>query len=197
MGLRQFVDKWRPHALRPFVLDQDQRYQEALAFKDRAEGIEGKDYDWVCNYAETVYGQLMATRDALDDKANDVIKYLGGGAGLFTLAALMTVKPENIGVFCWALPSFLCALISVFFAVRAREPSDVAYPPTIKTAVEYIEHFADGQTALGAFLGQWHAACEGMHIVVGHKAELVTLSIKAYFWTIFLLLLPVAKTVWF
>src|SRR5215208_5555830 len=89
-----YDSRWLALVKPPDVAD-DPRVREAEVFKTTAEAEPDADYGWAWEYARDAYDRKMAVRDSLDDKASDIIKYLGGGAGLFTLAALLNVKPEN------------------------------------------------------------------------------------------------------
>lgn len=195
-SLDRFFDVTLPGLIWPPAIDASPEYREALEFKEVAEAKPDKDYGWVCEYAPGVYDRLMKTRDALDDKASDVIKYLGGGAGLFTLVAILNVTPKNLHILWWALPSFLATITSVFLAVLARQPSETKFPPSIRAAMEYVEFFDDTdkvvarEKAVAAFLGQWHAACVGMEVVNALKAARVGAAIWAFFAAIVLLGLP-------
>lgn len=146
------------------------------------------DYAWIWDYAKDRYSEVMAVRDALDEKAGEIIKYLGGGAGLVTLTAILTVPDKKVYLLRLALPTFLLALGSVFFAVLARAPSIVAFPPTVGGAINYVERH--GERARNIFLGQWHVAC--VETAAGNeiKANRIQAAIRLFYLAVASLLLP-------
>jgi len=166
-------------------------FKEAVRFGEDVEPVEGVDYGWVWEYAKADFDRLYADGKDLDDKANDLIKYLGGGTGLFTLALLVNVEPKHVMILWWAIPSFLCALFSIFLATCARVPRKVSIPARIEEAFRYANYFPGADRARGAFVGQWHVASEGLAVVNHQKARQVAWATWAFFATVVLLFLPV------
>ena len=170
-------------------------YQKAEAFQESIEPVEGADYDWVWDYAKDVYDRLSKVYKDLDDKANDIIKYLGGGAGLFTLGAIANVNKDNAGLMLSALPALACALLSIFFAVLARKPNENRTQPSVFSAFRFAGHYLDGDAedskkAKAIFLGQWHLTCEAMGLAVDLKSRRVTWATWTFLLSIVLLLVP-------
>jgi hypothetical protein len=174
----------------PPPIEEHKEYLNANEFKQNIETGDGIDYAWVWDYAVESFARASSIYKELDDKASDIIKYLGGGTGLFTLAVLTKVERENVGILVWALPSFLAALLSIFFAALARKPNLVLHPPTVKSAFLYAENMGGEGKAQAAFLGCWHVACESMHVAIAIKAKRVQCATWAYVGAIALLLLP-------
>lgn len=164
------------------------KVKEAREFTLGFEPEQDTDYLWVWDYARDRYAEVMATRDALDDKAGEVIKYLGGGAGVVTLAALMGVRPENAYLLKWAVPSFIATLIALFFAVRARQPADIPFAPPVRSAARYAGEFKDRSRPV--FLGQWHLVCTRMDAVNGLKGRRIQVAVWSFFAAVALLSLP-------
>src|SRR5271157_3479339 len=142
----------------------DPQYTEAESFKEEIELKDGVDYEWVWEHAKDTFDRSESTYKELDDKANDIIKYLGGGTGLFTLAVLANIRHENACVILAAIPTFLLALISVTVALRARQPNPATRPPDIRSAFKFAEHYEKSGKARAYFLGQWHLTCKGLDL---------------------------------
>lgn len=205
--IRKFFGVTLPALVRSPVVADDPNVKKARRFADDSKAVkyqaggEDKDdpkeaeYGWVAGYAKDCYEREMATRDALDTKASEIIKYLGGGAGLFTLTALLSANDKKIHIVGWAIPSFVATISALFFAVRARQPNDVVYPPDVSWAKEYADHYKTENSAVAAFSGQWHLAHQSLRAVTTWMAGLVQASIWCFFLAIFLLVLPVLAAV--
>ena len=112
------------HSATEIPVKKDTAFVDALEFKENAEPSPGVSYEWVYEYAVGAYERTSKTFDKLDDKASDIIKYLGGGTGLFTIAALASMRPENASLVFWTLPSFASAIVSIYYAAMARKPNE-------------------------------------------------------------------------
>lgn len=189
-----FDSSWLALVHPPNVLD-DPRVKAAEEFKNDAEAKPDRDYGWVWDYAKDAYERKMAVRDSHDNKAAEIIKYIGGGAGLLTLASLLKVEPETKFVLAWAFPSFVFTLISLFFAMLARKPNHTYFPPTIAGAKRYADYFETEREATAAFIGQWHYAAEALSVANGLMADRVEMSIKMLFVAVSLLLLPIGAAI--
>ena len=174
----------------PIAIDSHQRYRDAETFKNTITLEVGKDYDWVWDFAKDSYDRAIGVYEALDDKANDIIKYLGGGAGLFTLGVMANINHANADIARWALPSFAMAIISVFFAVLARKPNEVKHPPSIRDAFKYASHYKDAAEAKATFIGQWNLALEGMYLAIAVKSVRVAWATWTFCLAIAFLALP-------
>jgi hypothetical protein len=171
-------------------LDKNPAYQDVVSFSKNADIQEGVDYSWVWDYASASYDRASTLYRSLDDKANDIIKYLGGGTGLFTLGLLNGIHKGNVWYFACALPSIIFALISVFLAALARKPGHTVHPPSIQDAWRFAEHFETKDKARAAFVGQWAVAAEARYLSAQRKAEYVKYATWMFFVALALLLIP-------
>lgn len=172
-------------------IDDRPSFKDASDFARTAQPLENTDYDWVFVYSKDLYEKYRTIYKELDDKANEIIKYLGGGAGLFTLAVLLNISARNAPIVIWAIPSFFLSLVSVGFAIATRQPHWTCLPPPATTAFEYANKYGDAQIAQGAFVGEWHLACEGMNLRIADKALWVKCAIWLFYGAILFLLLPI------
>ena len=170
-------------------------YENAIKFKDTIDPKDGIDYEWVLEYAKYQFDRADRLYKELDDKANDIIKYLGGGTGLFTLAAIFNTTPQRLSVILASIPAFLLALVAVALAARARQPNPAREPPSIKGAYGFAEHFKNAKLAQAGFIGQWHATCEGMHLAIKAKGERVQHATRFYVWAIVSLAIPIVVAI--
>jgi len=147
-------------------------------------------YTWVLTHAKDAYEALHKTFNDLDAKADTIIKYLGVGTPVATLAVLINITPETAYLVYWLMPAALCAVGSIFFAMWALEPTSVPTAPHVNTAAEYVDFFEDRSEV--AFLGLWHCCCEGMSVKVTEKAHFVRVAGWLLVGTLVSLLLPMA-----
>jgi len=188
-------------AAREARISDDPLIVAAEAFKSSYDPSPAASHDWVYEYATAAYERSAKAFDKLDDKASDIIKYLGGGTGLLTIAALANMRAENAGIIAWSLPAFASAIVAIYYAIMARKPNDTVEPPSVEVACRYAEHHgqADGPDDIAAakdrakakFLGEWHVAVVGMDLAVTQKAGRVRFATWFYLFAIALLLLPV------
>jgi hypothetical protein len=164
-------------------------YQDATTFRENITPLEGVDYAWACSYAQDRFKRLEQICRELDDKANEIIKYLGGGTGLYTLAVVANNSPGKRWVILMAVPAFLLALISIALALRARQPIPTPGPPSIQGATQYADSYE--HLAQAFFLGQWHQTCVGMELAIREKAARIQVANFYLFATIVTLLLPI------
>jgi hypothetical protein len=148
-----------------------------------------EQFEWVSEYAKNCYDGLTKTFCTLDEKADALIKYLGGGTLLIAILGPVAGKTISAWVAVLVLPSIICMLVAIFFAVCVRLPRRVPAPPSVLTAVQYVEYF--GENSAATFLPLWHQCCEGIDYVNAWKSRLVHVASKWYLVALFLLLVPV------
>jgi hypothetical protein len=168
-------------------------YKKALEFNSKHEPRSDRDYKWIWQYAEQNFLRWEDANKYLDEKADSLIKYLGGGTGLFTILSITSAKSETLGIIAWAIPAVVAALIATAFAIWARTPATAFAPPSIEGAIIYTNEFAEKDRAV--FLGQWHLASEGMRLAVKLKAGRVKFASVLYVTALILLLIPLIVAV--
>jgi hypothetical protein len=154
---------------------------------------EGVSYEWACKFAKEHWERLDAIFKHLDEKADSIIKYFGGGTGLFALSTVFAINRNTVPIYASALPAFLLALVTVGLALWARNPIETALPPTVGTAKKTAEICKENGEA--AFLKFWHEACVIMSLVIEKKGRRVQLATIAYFATLISLLLPISVAI--
>jgi hypothetical protein len=174
----------------PSFVTNDQDHQTATKFMHSSAAIPGAHYEWVSRYAKDLWDHRLKIFTSLDDKSDGIIKYLGGGTGLFALGVLAKVDSGNVYLVLWTLPALICALMSLFLAIKARKPQLVSSLPSVQKAMTYADENPNEDEALAAFLGQWNLACEHMRLICLRKAFLIEVSTWFYSLALGLLLLP-------
>jgi hypothetical protein len=165
-------------------------HKEALEFL-QSDGNPSRDYSWAYEYAKSLWEHRTKVFAIIDDKADSIIKYLGGGTGIFALGIIAKVDSSNAYLAFWCLPAVVCALTSICFAVSARRVREVPSPPTVSQAIkEYVDSYDTADQAKAAFLGQWNLACVDMQIVCDRKSWFVEKATSLYFWALALLVVP-------
>lgn len=182
--------------------EQSQDFKAALDFYRTFEQKDGVDYSGVIAYARELYDRYDRTDKTLDEKADSIIKYLGGGSALITFGALMSLRTENlwntvlgiVALLC-LLPSLACAILAVRKAIHVRRPRSSASLPDVKFACDMAEF---PKTKENLDLNLWlifHPICEAAYYRNLQKAKLVDSAHRLYLWAIGLLIVPVVGIV--
>jgi hypothetical protein len=179
-----------PNVLPPFVRD-DERHKLAVSFMGSAQASPNVDYQWVVEYAEALWEYRVKAFSALEEKGENILKYLGGGTGLFAVGVLAKIDKNNAHIAICTIPSLIAAVFALFFALRVKRPDSVPSIPTVDEAMSYADNLKSEREATAAFLGQWHLACTDMKITCDQKAWFVEMATYLFALAIVLLLIPV------
>jgi hypothetical protein len=166
-------------------------YQEALEYMRIAAGSADTDYEWVAEYAKVRWEELNEEYEAISEKADSIIKYLGGGAGLLALGLIAKGEHLNPGLILAAAPSMLAAIAAIVCAVNIRRPRWMPSLPPVRDAAEVAAAMPTKNESLAVFLGQWHLACQAMRIVCDQQSDRLHGVYRLYVWAVALLAIPV------
>lgn len=130
---------------------QDQKaYQDAVEYLKKFEEKEGVEYGPVIEYAREVTEKLEHADKLLDEKADSIVKYLGGGTAVVTFGALVSLKAEStvaclvgMAALVCLIPSFIYSVRAVRAAVSSRRPRNVASLPATEYAIKIAEHYKE------------------------------------------------------
>jgi hypothetical protein len=148
-------------------------YLKAVAESKEMEPGEDKGYDWVADYAKDLVTRREKIASILDDKADAIIKYMGGGAGLFALGAIAGIQQGQGLLILWSLPALACALVSVFLATLARKPLDMPGLPKVIDAFHYANAYEEKEAKVKFLVGKAHATNAAWLAVCRAKAKRV------------------------
>lgn len=177
---------------------QSADYREAVEFWQKFQQKDGVDYAVVQKYARELFERYDKADKALDEKADTIIKYLGGGSALIAFGALMTIKTDSrntcllgvVALLC-LIPSLILASRAIANAVKVRWPRSSATLLPVKFAVKMAEHYKEPEKIdLNLWL-MFHPICEAYHFRNTRKAELVRVAHQYYLGAVTLLVLPV------
>ena len=178
--------------------ESTESYKSALAYFRAFEKKEEVKYDWVIKYAKELHERMEKTDKQLDEKADSIVKYLGGGSALVTFGALASIKPDRpetslfgLVALVALLPSLCCAIWAVRAAIKARRPRSTATMPSICKAITLAENYQTPEEAELNLTILYHPICEAYVEKVVRKAEYVHTSHKFYSYSLSLLLVPV------
>ena len=124
--------------------DEFQSAKDALAwYRKEFQPQDDVDYSHAVEYAHKLLERLDNTDKALDEKADSIIKYLGGGTSLVAVGAIFSVKTDTwvgclFGLFVMAclLPALYFSYWAVRYAIKCRRPQFSSLVPDVKYAVE-------------------------------------------------------------
>ncbi len=162
----------------------------ANEFMQGCHGIEGVQYQWVLDHAVRLWKDADDAFNAIDNKADAVIRSVLAVSGIVTLGAISQVDRSNAWVIWWMLPSLASALTAVLFAMAARKPRAVPPPPSVQQAKELADEYHDAELAIGHFVGYWHWTRVSYEDVCARKAAPLNLSMRASVVAAFLLAMP-------
>jgi hypothetical protein len=177
----------------PPHFDETSEFREARDFRNTLEPGDGIDYDWVWGYAKELHERQAKIYTTLDDKADAVIRYLGGGVGLLALGTLAAARVGDGKLLLWLLPTVVLALLSIVFAVRARRPGAAPGLPKVNQAIDHANKYSE--KAKATFLGQLHVLCEGLRMTCVRKARLLTVATWLYLLSLATLALPIVAVI--
>jgi hypothetical protein len=72
----------------PQYIEKAEAHKRAVEFMHESTAKDGVEYKWVWEYAKELWELRSKVFNVLDDKADGIIKYLGGGTGLFAIGLL-------------------------------------------------------------------------------------------------------------
>jgi hypothetical protein len=180
-------------ACRRAVLPQEEdyhdhpEYKKAQAFRLTFAPGEG-DYAWLIDYAKARYEAMNRIFQTLDEKADSLIKYLGGGTALVTFGTLAGVNFFNAWLPFALLPSVVCAVVAVSWAISARTPTPVPNMPSVPSIQGYQPYFKERAEA--ALVSSWEECAVSLELINQTKAKKVTRAGRWYFWSLAFLLIP-------
>lgn len=163
--------------------------EEAQKFSQEFLAEKNLNYDWVFEYAQDKYAKMLKNLEHLDDKADAIIKYLGGGTAFVAFGAIVGASRGNALAILLMVPSVVLALWAIRYAIHARLPTQIPVPPRVDEALSYAEAFRD--QGKYTFIGQWHETCQLLDIIVTAKAANIISASKYYYRALLFLLLPV------
>ena len=178
--------------------EKSEEYQAALNYYQQFKAQEGVHYDAAITYAQQLHERYDKTDKALDEKADSIIKYLGGGSALVTFGALLSLKTDTratcilglVAMVC-LIPSLAAAIMAVSHAIRVRRPRASGSLPPVKFAIDMAEFYkTEDQVKLNLWL-IFHPLCEAAYFRNLQKAKLVNSTHNCYQWAMILLLIPV------
>jgi hypothetical protein len=174
-------------------VEKDERHRKAIEFLnklDKEEASADKSYTWTADYARQLWDGGVKIFSTIDEKADSIIKYLGGGTGIFALGIIAKIDSHNYYLAWLCAPSILCSLLAIYLAICARRPRGVPSLPPISQAFKFAEDYQNPTSAQRAFLGHWNLACIDMDLVCTRKAHLLEVAMKFYFAALGFLILP-------
>ncbi|MHB8973574.1 MAG: hypothetical protein ACYC3X_25405 [Pirellulaceae bacterium] len=122
-------------------------------------------------YAKAKYQEYGETFDALDEKADSLLRLTSGGGVAFAVA----MKIAEITPTWPLLTSLVLVILSAVFALIARFPVSKASTPEIMDVIEDLKEY-DAKRLSGHFPASYHCAVVGLRIANDRKAAHVFLS---------------------
>lgn len=172
-------------------------YKYADEFYRNFKAQEGVDYTHAIQYARELYDRYNATDKLYDEKADSIIKYLGGGTGIIAAGALLAMKIDSqrgiilslVGL-ASLVPALVCTCLAVHFALNVRKPRRAAMLPKIQFAIEMAHFHKPEELQINLWL-VYYPLCEALGHRNEMKSEHVNKAHLFYRWALWLLVVPV------
>lgn len=168
--------------------EQDAQYQEAVAWAREFSPEPGKEaYGAALQHAKEKYGNSVSHFDALDRKADDLMKIS------VTVAALLVaaVRALQVEMTSGLIGAFLCFLAAVILCAIARRPSLQATPGSTREVLGFVEDFRirDRFQIEALLAASLHCAAVGIQPQIRWKSDQVSRATGLFIAGIILLLL--------
>jgi hypothetical protein len=178
-------------ALNPPPIEDHPAFKIALGFKDAIRIDNDVNYDWLYDYSIDTLNRHINLSKEIEDKADSIIKYLGGGTGILTFAALNNLSSLGQRVIYWSIPALLMASLSVLVAAMVRNPFRTYFPPSVLDAYDYALRYKTEEKAKGAMVGALHAVIVSSDWTYEIKSSRLAWATTTFALTIVLLVLPI------
>lgn len=173
-------------------------YKKALEEYRQFEEKADVDYAPVIEYARDLHDRYEKCDELLDEKADAIIKYMGGGTALFAFGAIISIKTDDprsralaITLLTALLPSLICAVFAVLMAIWVRTPRSVAYLADVGWARRMAEfHKTKPEFELHTYL-MLSPICEAAHFRCLKKARWLSFAHYGYMGAMLFLVAPV------
>jgi len=173
------------------LAESDAEYQHAVDLAQHFEPRQDVEYGWAMDYGLRAYEWYSHALDVLDQKADSLITYLGGGVGLLSMVAAVLSLDKSRILAATLLPTILLGLWAIRLAAGARAPALLPFPPFPDKALRYSEFFEVRERAVGAFTAKLHEATIAAWIALDAKGNRIRAATRCFIWATGLLLLPV------
>ncbi|HVJ79643.1 MAG TPA: hypothetical protein VNC50_01125 [Planctomycetia bacterium] len=158
------------------LADSVQAFKEGRPRPERLPA--GTDPGWLNEYARWTFDHCLAMSQALDDRADHVLRYLGTLVSATTIAAVVTLSKDFFWPAFFAIPSFIFAVYSAVLAVQARMSSGLPQPPSALYASKlFLARGDDGQILLAM---QWHPIIEMRWQLIEEKSRRMVRSMRYF-----------------
>jgi flagellar basal body-associated protein FliL len=195
---RKKIAEWLEHPIPDEDYEKSDDFKAAMEFYRIFKPQDNVDYGEPVKFARELYERYENTGKLLDEKADSIIKYLGGGSALITFGALVSLKIDNqwsctLGIVALVslLPSLVCAFLAVSSAINARKPQTAATLPNVKFAVEMAEYYKKQDELEPNLWLIFYPLCEAALHRNLRKAKIVHNAHTWYKRSMWLLLIPV------
>lgn len=170
------------------IVEADEDCRKARRFAGRFKPKEGEDYTWSYEYAEGAYSRLADTMDALDAKADSIVNYVGAFSGFAVIALAYEAVTVDWTLGIAVFPTFICAVVAIAMAAKARRPAAIPQPPSVEDALRFVH--VHGSESKARFIPQFHVATQAMRVVASAKGALVRSASHFFVWSVVLLVVP-------
>jgi len=178
--------------------EETEAWNEAVDYYKAFEQKDNVDYTEAIAHVRQLYERHDKAEKLLDEKADAIIKYLGGGSALITFGALLSIKTDTVTsavmglcIILSFLPSLIFGILAIQHAIKVRRPHTAALPPDARYAVTICEHYQTKDKIAPNLWLTLHPLCVAASYRNMLKAKWVEDAYRYYKWAMFLLIVPI------
>ena len=120
------------------------RYQRELKWAEEFEGhFADESWNWILSYGSERYRAADAYIDALDRKADDLIRYISASIAILAGALSIFAKRGDGPIVLGFTIALGAAFIGLCFAAAARNPRNMKIPPSVRFLMDWFQHTKD------------------------------------------------------
>jgi len=154
-------------------IEQDPSYIEFLKNAEKFSPVQGVKYGWVEKHSVEEFERLTGFVKSLDQKAEWLIRFFGGGAGLLSLVFAYFLNQRQGDMNDWSLvihiaPVLILVVFALSIAIRVKSPDLWSDPPNTHKAIVYAEHYSEIEFAV-----MRGVASQGLKVALEYKGRLL------------------------
>lgn len=152
--------------------------------------LEASQHKWLIDYAKLKYQYTLNRWDSLENKADQLVRYLGGSIPILLGAVIVSTDKLSIGSTLSIIPTILLLIASMILAVASRRIKIAFEPACVAEAQKYVAFYKNAAIAEFEFVSEWKNAIDKQDIACDEKAEWLQWSFNALLSAIVCVVLP-------
>ena len=164
--------------MKPKLIGSKEAHSIKIAKKFRKEFVpKDKDYDWVYLYSQKWFNMINENIIYIDDKADNMLKYLAPSSGLLgILAILLQTKYGDLWLSVLSLIGIGFIVSSICVCINILWATDFALPPATRTAITKADEYSTSSQAKAKFSTSIDVAAIQNISVIEYKSQQLNIA---------------------